>query len=131
MHISSTGVLSQGVGQQPFCSTEAIGLGGVEQRDTEVESPMDGGTGLFLVDGPPLAPESPRPEGDGRDLQVGISQPDIAHRCHDPMVTWKGVRRRRPIRVKADDHPLRVMRPHPHLRDTATYLADEEAQRWS
>ena len=64
-------VALQGVAHEGFGRAEAVGDGGVEEGDAEVEGAADGGGGLVVVDGSVAgATHGPAAESEGRDLQV-------------------------------------------------------------
>ena len=64
-------VALQGVAHEGFGLAEAVGDGGVEEGDAEVEGAADGGGGLVVVDGSVAgAAHGPAAESEGRDLEA-------------------------------------------------------------
>ena len=64
-------VALEGVAHEGFGGAEAVGDGGVEEGDAEVEGAADGGGGLVVVDGAVAgAAHGPAAETEGGDLEA-------------------------------------------------------------
>src|SRR5215204_6398147 len=65
--------------QETLGDAKAVGLGGVEEVDAEVECPAYGGLEVLLMRDAPLTTGLPGPEADLRDHQVRLPKFDVAH----------------------------------------------------
>ena len=59
---------------------EAVGDGGVEEGDAEVEGAADGGGGLVVIDGSVAgAAHGPAAEAEGGDFGAGVAEFAVLH----------------------------------------------------
>ena len=73
-------VALQGVAHEGFGRAEAVGDGGVEEGDAEVEGAADGGGGLVVVDGSVAgAAHGPAAESESRNLEAGVAKGAVLH----------------------------------------------------
>src|SRR5687768_6314716 len=62
-----------------LADAESIGIRGVQQVDTQLHRPLHRADRLLLLDGSPLAADSPAAHADRRDIPAGLAQSPVLH----------------------------------------------------
>jgi hypothetical protein len=80
---------SERIAQQALRDSKAIGLGGIEKVNSQLERLANRSLALFHIKLAPVAAKGPSSKGDAGHTQICLSQPNIFHGGLSPVVLFE------------------------------------------